>query len=130
MVFPRVWLITTGTRSLREVGFAYDVYGNGKTILRGGFGVFYERNGGNEEYNMGANVPFSNSGSTIYPYLDTTTTTWTNRDERRPVTHHAARHHWDTEEVSDYRGVPVQPGTSATGAEQYGVHPGLCGQRF
>ena len=40
--------------------------------------MFYERNAGNEEYNMGANVPFSNSGTTIYPYLDTTTTSWTN----------------------------------------------------
>ncbi len=50
---------------------------DGKTILRGGFGIFYERNGGNEEYNMGANVPFSNSGATIYPYLDTATTSWT-----------------------------------------------------
>ena len=60
-----------------RIGFAYDVYGSGKTILRGGFGIFYERNAGNEEYNMGTNVPFSNSGATIYPYLDTVTTTWT-----------------------------------------------------
>jgi hypothetical protein len=54
------------------------MYGTGKTILRGGFGIFYERNAGNEEYNMGANVPFSNSATTIFPYLDTTTTSWTN----------------------------------------------------
>lgn len=61
-----------------RIGFAYDVFGNQNTILRGGGGIFYERNGGNEEYNMGANVPFSNSATTIYPYLSTTTTSWTN----------------------------------------------------
>jgi 3D (Asp-Asp-Asp) domain-containing protein len=44
-----------------RVGFAYDMFGNEKTILRAGAGIFYERLGGNEEYNMGPNVPFSYS---------------------------------------------------------------------
>src|ERR1019366_1543723 len=53
-----------------RLGFAYDLMGNQKTILRGGAGMFYERNAGNEEYNMGANVPFSNSASTNFSYLE------------------------------------------------------------
>jgi hypothetical protein len=42
-----------------RLGFAYDVTGSGKTILRGGFGTMYERIQGNDMYNAGPNVPFS-----------------------------------------------------------------------
>jgi len=42
-----------------RVGFAYDLLGSGKTILRGGFGMFYERIQGNDVYDMGPNPPFS-----------------------------------------------------------------------
>jgi len=44
-----------------RVGFAYDLTGRAKTVLRGGFGMMYERIQGNDMYNSGANIPFSDS---------------------------------------------------------------------
>jgi hypothetical protein len=46
-----------------RLGFAYDLTGSGKTILRGGFGTMYERIQGNDMYNAGPNVPFSTNVS-------------------------------------------------------------------
>ena len=40
-----------------RVGFAYDLTGRGKTILRGGFGTMYERIQGNDMYNGATNPP-------------------------------------------------------------------------
>ncbi|HME09256.1 MAG TPA: carboxypeptidase regulatory-like domain-containing protein [Bryobacteraceae bacterium] len=56
-----------------RLGFAYDLTGDGKTILRGGFGTMYERVQGNDEYNMGANPPFSGSASYTGVYLSNPT---------------------------------------------------------
>jgi hypothetical protein len=40
-----------------RVGFAYDLTGRGKTVLRGGFGTMYERIQGNDMYNGATNPP-------------------------------------------------------------------------
>src|SRR5580704_3307355 len=42
-----------------RIGFAYDLTGSGKTVVRGGFGIMYERIQGNDMYNAGPNIPFS-----------------------------------------------------------------------
>ncbi|MBZ5684516.1 MAG: carboxypeptidase regulatory-like domain-containing protein [Acidobacteriia bacterium] len=57
-------------------GFAYDVTGSGKTVVRGGFGVMYERIQGNDMYNGATNPPFGyslNSGNVL---LANPHTTW------------------------------------------------------
>jgi len=61
-----------------RVGFAYDVTGRQKTILRGGVGLFYERLAGNEMYNLGQSiVPFAYQSAPTNVYFDRPTTSWT-----------------------------------------------------
>jgi hypothetical protein len=52
------WAPRWGTLAPR-IGFAYDVFGDGKSSLRGGFGISYERNFGNVTFNASFNPPAS-----------------------------------------------------------------------
>jgi hypothetical protein len=42
-----------------RIGFAYNLTGDGKTVVRGGFGMFFERVQGNDVYNAALNPPFA-----------------------------------------------------------------------
>jgi hypothetical protein len=57
-----------------RLGFAYDVTGSGKTVVRGGFGIMYERIQGNDMYDAGPNAPFSLTANINNVLLNSTTT--------------------------------------------------------
>ncbi len=59
-----------------RLGFSYDLFGNGRTVLRGGFGVFYERIQGNDIYDAAGSPPFISQPSANDVEFTSPTTNW------------------------------------------------------
>jgi len=74
--FPR-GLVTNDYETFQpRVGFSYDLTGQGKTVLRGGFGTFYERLQGNDVYGAATNVPFAYNPTVGQVYYSDPHTSW------------------------------------------------------
>ena len=71
-------LVTNDYNSIQpRFGFSDDIFGNGKAVLRGGFGTFYERLQGNDVYNAATTAPFFSDPSASNVYFSNPHTVWT-----------------------------------------------------
>ena len=72
--FPRGIVNNDYKTAQPRIGFAWDVFGTGKTVLRAGGGMFYERIQGNDIYGAATNPPFAYHPSANSVYFSSPTT--------------------------------------------------------
>ena len=64
--FPAGLYSTNAVAYGPRFGFAYDLFGSGKTAIRGGFGMFKDKIQGNETYNLSGQAPVTQAPTIYY----------------------------------------------------------------
>lgn len=88
-----------------RLGFAWDFMQNGKWVLRGGIGVFYERVQGNDVYNAALNPPFAYQPSATNVYFSdphTSALTGLTTTQSFPSTLFDINYHYPNPGTADY----------------------------
>jgi len=107
-----------------RIGFDWDVLGNGKTAIRGGFGMFYERVQGNDVYNAALNPPFAFQPSAQNVYFsspNTSALTGATTSQTFPSTLFNIKYNYPPPGTADYSfGIQQQLAPSVVAVIQYG----------
>lgn len=111
-----------------RVGFAYAAGASGRTVIRGGFGLFYERVQGNDVYNAALNPPFAYQPSATNVYFsspNTSALTGATTTQSFPSTLTTLKYHYGNPGTAMYSlGVQRQIVPGVIAAIQYGGSDG------
>lgn len=121
--FPR-GVVKNDYKTLQpRIGFAFDVNGDGKTVIRSGFGMFFERVQGNDVYNAALNPPFAYQPSANNVYFSdphTSATDGTTTSQSFPSTMTTLDPHYPNPGTAMFSlGVQRQLAPSVIGVLQY-----------